>query len=409
MAKLALQVLRRLVPSEWGGIETVVINTARQLPDFGYAAEVLCTQALADGWLEEVQGVPVHRFDYFYPVLGIGPEVRHELDGKGGNPVSLPLHRALLDWQQPALIHVHTAGRLAGIARAAARARRIPYVVTLHGGHFTTPRAEAEAMKRATRGRLDYGRLFGYLFGARRFLEDAAAVICISRSEYEAARARLPGQRIVLVPNGVNLDRLEHGDGQRFRAAHGLGSARILLCVARIDYQKNQLALVRAIGRIRDRFPSTVCVLVGPVSVPAYLDVLETEAAKAGQAESVRILGPLPPDSPELADAYAAADVFVLPSLHEPFGIVVLEAWSASKPVVASRIGGILDLVADGENGLLADPERAETFADAIARVLDDPALAERLGRAGRRTAESFSWRATTARIAEIYDEALRR
>ena len=409
MTKLALQVLRRLVPSEWGGIETVVVNTARQLPDFGYSAEVLCTRALADGWREDVQGIPVHRFDYFYPVLGLGAEERHELDGKGGNPVSLPLHRALLDWRDPALIHVHTAGRIAGIARAAARARGIPYVVTLHGGHFTTPPAESEAMKRATQGRLDYGRLYGWLFGARRFLEDAAAVICISRSEYEAARAGLPGQRIDLVPNGVNLDSLEHGEGGRFRAAHGLGSARILLCVARIDYQKNQLALVRALGRVRERFPATVCVLVGPVSVPAYRQALEAEAARAGQTEALRILGALPPDSPALADAYAAADVFVLPSLHEPFGIVVLEAWSASKPVVAARIGGILDLVADGKNGLLADPERPESFADAIVRVLDDPSLSERLGRAGRRKAESFSWRATTARIAEIYDEALRR
>ena len=409
MTRLALQVLRRLVPREWGGIETVVINTARQLPAFGYAAEVLCTRALTDRWREDVQGVPVHRFDYFYPVLGLGAEERHELDGKGGNPVSLALHRALLDWREPALVHVHTAGRIAGIARAAARARGIPYVVTIHGGHFTTPRAESEAMKKATRGRLDYGRLFGFLFGARRFLEDAAAVICISRSEYEAARARLPGQRIALVPNGVNLERLEHGDGRRFRAAHGLGSSRILLCVARIDYQKNQLALVRALGRVRERFPAAVCVLVGPVSVPAYRQALEAEAARAGQTQAFRILGALPPDSPELADAYAAADVFVLPSLHEPFGIVVLEAWSASRPVVASRIGGLLDLVADGENGLLADPERPETFADAIARVLDDPALAERLASAGRRKAEAFSWTATTARIADVYDEALRR
>lgn len=408
MAKLALQVLRRLVPSEWGGIETVVVNTARQLPDFGYSAEVLCTRALADRWREDVKGVPVHRFDYFYPVLGLSAEERHELDGKGGNPVSLPLHRALLDWRDPALIHVHTAGRIAGIARAAARARGIPYVVTLHGGHFTTPRAESEAMKKPTSGHVDYGRLFGFLFGARRFLEDAAAVICISRSEYEAARAALSGQRMALVPNGVNLDRLEHGDGRRFRAAHGLGSSRILLCVARIDYQKNQLALLRALGRVRERFPSTACVLVGPVSVPAYRQVLEAEAARAGQTEALRILGAFPPDSPELADAYAAADVFVLPSLHEPFGIVVLEAWSASRPVVAARIGGILDLVADGENGLLADPESPDTIAEAIVRVLDDPALAERLARAGRRKAESFSWRATTGRIAEIYDEALR-
>src|SRR4029453_14930718 len=141
MTKLALQVLRRLVPSEWGGIETVVVNTARQLPDFGYSTEVLCTRALADVWGGDGQGVRVHRFDYFYPVLGLSAEERHELDGKGGNPVSLPLHRALLDWRDPALVHVHTAGRIAGIARAAARARGIPYVVTLHGGHFTTPRA----------------------------------------------------------------------------------------------------------------------------------------------------------------------------------------------------------------------------------------------------------------------------
>jgi glycosyltransferase involved in cell wall biosynthesis len=407
-SSLALQVLRRLVPSEWGGIESVVVNPARQLPSFGYSAEILCTRALADREREDVQGLPVHRFDYFYPVLGLDPDERRELDGKGGNPVSLPLHRALLDWPQPALIHVHTAGRIAGVARSAARARGIPYVVTLHGGHFTTPRAENEAMKRATRGHLDYGRLFGFLFGARRFLEDAAAVICISKAEFEAAQARLPGQRIALVPNGVDVESVAHGDGRRFRAVRGLESSRIVLCVARIDYQKNQLALVRAIGRVRQRFPSAVCVLVGPVSVPTYRDALEAEAKKAGQADALRILGALPPDSPELADAFAAADVVALPSLHEPFGIVVLEAWGASRPIVASRVGGLVDLIEDGESGLFGDPEDAESFATAIERVLGDPVLADRLARAGRRKSESFSWQATASQVAAIYDEALR-
>jgi glycosyltransferase involved in cell wall biosynthesis len=405
--KLALQIVRRVVPGEWGGIETVVINTARRLPTFGFSASVLATRALASSDHDDVFGVPVRRFDYFYPVLGLTQAERLALDAKGGNPVSMPLYRALLSWPDPAVVHVHTAGRLAGIARSAARRRGIPYVVTLHGGHFTTPPEEAAAMARQTRGRLDYGRVFGLVFGARRFLRDAAAVMCVSREECVAARRRLPGQRVLHVPNGVNVQSLEGGDGRRFRAAHDLGTSRVVLCVARIDYQKNQVALVRALPRIREAIPSAVCVFVGPVTVPAYGDLIRSEAERAGVMGAVRFVGPLPPESPALADAYAAADVFVLPSIHEPFGIVVLEAWSATKPVVVSRVGGLVDLIEDGQTGLMADPHEPRSFADAVTRLLGDGPFAAGLARAGREKVESFGWQSTTSRIAEVYESVL--
>src|SRR5512135_1647538 len=107
--KLALQVVRRLAAREWGGIETVVVNAARRLPRFGYSAEILATRALAAADGDTVFGVPVRRFDYFYPVLGLSTEARLALDGKGGNPVSFPLFRALLERREAALVHVHTA------------------------------------------------------------------------------------------------------------------------------------------------------------------------------------------------------------------------------------------------------------------------------------------------------------
>jgi glycosyltransferase involved in cell wall biosynthesis len=141
--------------------------------------------------------------------------------------------------------------------------------------------------------------------------------------------------------------------------------------------------------------------------VSAYRDLIKSEAERLGVMGAVRLVGPLPPESAALADAYAAADVFVLPSIHEPFGIVVLEAWSASRPVVASRVGGLVDLIEDGRNGLLVDPHDPRSLADAVVRLLGDGPLAAGLAAAGRQKVEAFGWQSTASRIAEVYEAVL--
>ncbi|OLB15188.1 MAG: hypothetical protein AUH07_03240 [Gemmatimonadetes bacterium 13_2_20CM_70_9] len=109
----------------------------------------------------------------------------------------------------------------------------------------------------------------------------------------------------------------------------------------------------------------------------------------------------------EVLRAYASADVFVLPSLFEPFGIVLLEAMAAGLPVVASRVGGIVDVVEDGKTGLLVPPRNPQAIADAIERLLSNPTLRQRMGAEARMRAPAYSWEELVPRILEVYREAM--
>jgi glycosyltransferase involved in cell wall biosynthesis len=105
---------------------------------------------------------------------------------------------------------------------------------------------------------------------------------------------------------------------------------------------------------------------------------------------------------------YSHASVFVCPSVYEPFGIINLEAMACETPVVASAVGGILEVVVDGETGFLVPPANPEALAASIRTVLDDPVRARAMGRAGRKRVEDrFSWASVAARTQEVYAEAI--
>ena len=98
--------------------------------------------------------------------------------------------------------------------------------------------------------------------------------------------------------------------------------------------------------------------------------------------------------------------MFCLPSLHEPFGIVVLEAWAAGLPVVAARVGGIPSFTRDGEDVLHADPEQPASLARQLLAVMDDPALAGRLaGNGQRRARQEYDWRVISRQLSTLYSE----
>jgi glycosyltransferase involved in cell wall biosynthesis len=400
-----IQVPRRFVVSEWGGTETTILQTSRALQRAGHEAAIFTSLALSDQRREEIQGVPVRRFPYSYPFLGLTADDRRDMDKKGGNLLSLSLLLGLLREPGVDLIHAHTGKRVGGVVRTAARLRGIPYVVTLHGGYFEVPKGEMDQMLAPIQNRPEWGRIFGALLGARRVLEDAAAVVCVGGDEYAAAKAKLPGQRVELIPNGVDCDAFAQGDAAGFRAAQGIAAdRRIILCVSRIDYQKNQIGLVDALGTLVARVPEAHLVLIGPVTVVGYHDRLLAKVKDLGLTDRVTLIPGLRPDDPLLPAAYHAAEVFCLPSLHEPFGIVILEAWAAGRPVVAARVGGIPSFTRDGEDILHAQPNDTADLATRLIQVLGDPQLAGRLAAAGQAKARrDYAWSAIAARLISIY------
>ncbi|MCG6942378.1 MAG: glycosyltransferase family 4 protein, partial [Thiohalocapsa sp.] len=351
----------------------------------------------------------VRRFAYSYPFWGLTDANRRDMDKKGGNLLSLSLFWALLREPGVSLLHAHSGKRLGAAVRTAARLRGIPYVITLHGGHFVVPAGEMSQMLAPIQRTVEWGRLFGMAMGSRRVLEDADAVLCVGGDELAAARERLPGQRVELMPNGVDCDAFATGDGDAFRHAYGIPpERRLLLCVSRIDYQKNQITLVEALARLLPSQPDLHLVLLGPVTVASYHDKLQTRVTELGVGERVTMIPGLRADDPLLTGAFHAAEVFCLPSLHEPFGIVILEAWAAGLPVVASRVGGIPSFTEDGADILHAEPGDAEALAKQLRRVLDDSGLARSLGAAGRNKARrDYDWRAISARLLDLYHELI--
>jgi glycosyltransferase involved in cell wall biosynthesis len=399
-----LHVPRRFVEHEWGGTESVLANLLAAQRGLGWEPEIHTSLALSTVRRESWRGIEVRRYPYVYPFFGLNAAQKAAMDKKGGNLMSCSLLWAL--WRRPdvRLLHAHVLKRPGGIVRTAARRRGLPYVVTLHGGIFDVPKAELASLTEAQEGKFEWGKFAGALLGSRRVLDDAGAVICVGRVEAEKARKALPHDRVHHIGNGVDCAFFSQGDGAGFRAKHGLpASARVMLCVSRFDPQKDQLAVVEAFDAQAARHPDLHLVLAGPATLADYVAKIDARIAASPHASRVRRLASLAPGSEELAGAFQAAEVFMIASRHEPFGIVALEAWSAGVCVVASTAGGLADLVRDGETGFSFAPGDAAGAAAALGRALDEREPARRCAAAGRaRATGEFAW----SRIAEQTEAA---
>lgn len=406
-----IQIPRRYVRHSWGGVETVVAETSKRLSAWGHEVRVVCPNALAETDHEIIEGVEVQRLPYFYPYIGLNEHARRQLDYRGGNMFSPALYRVLRRERCLDLIHLHTGKRIGGIARRVALSRGIPYVITLHGGVFDVP-AETEAgWIEPTASALEWGKVLGWWVGSRRVLQDADAIITLGDEERRRVQTHLPDQRVEQLPNGVEPGRFREGNGSSFRHKHGIPAlAPVILCVARLDRQKNQLAAVRTLEGVRRSNIDAHLVLVGPVTDPEYAQTVEREIEERGLAGHTTLIPGLDADSQELVDAYHSADVVLLSSRHEPFGIVILEAWAAGVPVVATSVGGVRYLVRHGKDGLVVPPGADEELVQQVCAVLGNPEMGQRLGKEGkRRVVAEFSWDRVTSHLVGLYEDVVRR
>lgn len=403
-ARRILHIPRRFVEHEWGGTESVLANLLAAQRGQGWEPEIHTSLALSTVRREMWRDIEVRRYPYVYPFFGLTDQQKAAMDKKGGNLISWSMLAGL--WRRPdvRLLHAHVLKRPGGIVRTAARLRGLPYVVTLHGGSFDVPAAELASITEAQSGKVEWGKFAGALLGSRKVLHDAGAVICVGRVEAEKARASLPHDRIYHIGNGVDCGAFDKGDAAGFRAKYDLpANARVVLCVSRFDPQKDQLMVVEAFDALAARYPDLYLVLAGPATLAAYVDQIDARIAASPHASRMRRLGALKPGSADLMGAFQAAEIFMIGSRHEPFGIVVLEAWSAGRCVVSSTAGGLADLVRDGETGLTFAPGDVAGAVTALERALVDRELAARCRAGGRaRALAEFSWQ----RIAEQTEQA---
>ncbi len=385
-------------PPAPGGAETHVAAVSEGLRARGHDVTVWTSDLFKEVPFErdpalpvEVNGVPVRRFPAWTP----GGDVHYV--------VLRGLTRALLrEARDFDVIHAHSYGYHQTVAAALARRTRgTPFLFTPH----FHPHWSMEGGARRSQLRWVYDRTVS------RFVFRAAdRVLCVSSGERDILIEENVGlipERVAMVPNGIHEDRYRTiPDPGPFREAYGFTDDDVLLVYAgRLASNKGLVALVDALPAVLAWEPRARLVLAGEDQDQGPL--IRARAAMLGLSDRVHITGHVPDGL--YASALSTADVFVLPSEYEAFGIVLSEAMAAARPVVATRVGGAPEVVGGqagatgvevAEGGIMVPPNDSASLSEGILRVLDDKALARRLGDAGRaRVLECFTWRAVVDRV----------
>lgn len=364
-------------------------HLALNLAAAGDAVEVWAPKVPAVGseLVEELDGLTVRRIPFALPAFT--PHLWGGFAVPTGN-AGRALRRAVTAFR-PDIVHVQCFGPNGVYATALSALTGLPLVVTLHGETVTNDH-DAYARSLLLRSSL------------RAALRRAVVVTGCSQFALEDAIGRfgLDADRACVIPNGLVLQ--TPGVAPSAAGAPLHEGSLIVLAVGRLVHNKGFDLLIEAFASVAARFVDVRLVIAG--EGPAGHD-LRSLAVRQGLAERVTFPGRL--NREEVADALAGATVCVMPSRIESFGIVVLEAWRAGTPVIASSRGGAPEFVEDGVTGVLVDPLDVQSLGDALAGLLGDAGLRRRLSDAGRQRVQDFSWEKVTARYRAVYDRCLGR
>ncbi|HEY9851131.1 MAG TPA: glycosyltransferase family 1 protein [Leptolyngbyaceae cyanobacterium] len=244
-------------------------------------------------------------------------------------------------------------------------------------------------------------------------LETADRIVATSPQEKEHMRSLVSSKgKIDIIPCGTDVSRFGSISKEEARQKLGIDSdTKVVLYVGRFDRRKGIETLVRAVGRSQLRGKEKLKLIIGGGSRPGQSDGIERDRIEGiveelGLKEITSFPGRL--DEVTLPIYYAAADVSVVPSHYEPFGLVTIEAMACGTPVVGSDVGGLQFTIVPEETGLLCPPKDVAAFASAIDQILCNSEWANQLGHAARKRVETmFSWNAVAVQLSELYDNLL--
>jgi len=375
-------------PPPYGGIESHVYYLSQELVNRGHDVTVLTSRSIGSDAAEEVRnGVlvkrlwsPVSFFNFpFMPTL-LYKALREETDIFHGHINS------------PMIVESATIGSWL---------RGVPLVITYHAD-IVPEDVGLENLVLARSLSWFYENLFKSLDAK------VASRIVATTSAYAESSEFLADylNKVRIVPNGVDLDRFRPGlDISGVRERLGLKDERIIFFAGRLVPYKGLEYLLEAFSALCERRNDLRLVLLG--TGPLIAD-LRRRVRVMHLGEMVRFIASVSEE--ELPRFYAASDVVVMPSRSrsEGFCISALQGMACGKPIVATRVGGVPFLVRDEKTGILVEPKDWRQLFSAISRILENPALAARMGRAGRRRAERFfSWSRVAEMIDRIYEEIL--
>ncbi len=353
-----------------GGLERIILDLVKASPGRSWRCAVAVMQP-GDGLAASIRELGA-------PVLAV--DKREGLDWRALGRLMGMARRFKAD-----VLHAHNSGP-AFWAVLAGRALGVPVVVTRHGSSFQQKN-------------LWLRRLTGFL--SRR-------CVCVSRSVLDLATNvdRIPARRLALIYNGVDTLRFSPDPAARDRTRRELGLAgqeKLVISVGRLAPEKAFGDLLSAVAALRAQGRAVQPLLVGEGPERARLSEI---ASGLGLASGQVLIGA----RRDVATLLNAADVYCLSSLSEGLSMALLEAMACGLPVVATRVGGNPEAVADGENGLLVPSGDPAGLAEALGRVLDQPELASAMAQASRSLAEArFSQESMLAGYDRIYRELVPR
>ena len=289
------------------------------------------------------------------------------------------------------LIHSHywLSGR---VGMVLSRDWGVPHVATFHTLARTKLRARAGENETELR-----------LAVEKRVMDSADAIVVSTALEKEdlVQLYRARPHNVHVIPAGVDLEMFRPMDQTRARQALGLSEKRVILYVGRLEPLKGVDLLINTVPFLEDPGDTRLMVVGGQPGKDKELHRLKALASRLGIQEKVTFTGAL--KQAELPNYYNAADVFVLPSHYESFGLVALEAMACGTPVVVSRVGGLKTFVRDGETGYLIPWRTPEPFAQRMDVLLANPALRKTMGKAARAKAQEMSWSVVADRMSDYY------
>jgi len=247
----------------------------------------------------------------------------------------------------------------------------------------------------------------------KQVLETAERTVATSPQEEEHMRSLVSVTgNVVVIPCGTDIEHFGQVSRQAARQNLGIApDAKLVFYIGRFDRRKGIETLVRAVGQSMFRDDPAFRLIIGGGSRPGRSDGQERDriggiVETLGLRDCTTFPGRISDE--DLPSYYAAADLCVVPSHYEPFGLVAIEAMASGTPVVASRVGGLQFTVTHEETGLLAPPKDNAAFAAAIDRILKHPDWRDRLGQsARRRVADHFSWDGVARQLDQLYGEVI--
>jgi glycosyltransferase involved in cell wall biosynthesis len=374
------------------GLQPVFVNLSEEQVRMGYEVHVIARQAPGQPTSETINGVRVHRVRSPFNVTALFLSLRLTHGEKGWvlhphatSGIFLNLVRKLSP--TPLVCHSH----------GTSRSHNVPFAID--NGIVKVNSSPSELGFHTLREKFLWSGADRLLVVSRAVMQDVTRFYGVE-----------PG-RIRVVYNGVDTNMFCPSDGSPLPLQiRNLEGKRIILFVGHFGLRKGIFFLIRAMQSVRSEFSDAHLVCVG--GTPQWLGrndyekLLRDEIQRNGVEDCVTLLDAV--RHSELIEFYRHSEVFVLPTYYEAFPKVVVEAMACSKPVLATRTGGIPELVKDGETGLLVPFGSPEAIAKKLGLLLGDGNMSASMGKRGRERVESnFTWRAVAERTKSAYDELI--